>query len=267
LPEKIHFFALMCNIRMTKLYKSLLILSHTAQDTLQNYFLMLMNRSRPTSLAKSRLVLFIFWLVVGAIAIRAQAPDYSTLHRLWPVLPLVGFTILMRSALQRQNKVLETYGILKNRNKMRVRITLESSRSWRWQRPERLRELTVLINGRKTTIPRRVLRDIYPLDVHKNPMIVETDGHTEIVLWGREGSPLNEVRWSFHNHRFSGLRIKRNNQWEISSNTPDASTASTPSDHGLPQLPRSAIATNTDYPSSRRSETDLDGKEEAALSA
>jgi hypothetical protein len=223
---------------------------------------------RQPSLTKSRFALFVFWSAVIGFVIYAQSPDFSTLRRFWPIFPVVLAGMIMRALMRRQTKIIETYSVLKDGSKMGVKAVLESSSSWCWQPPDRLRELTVLIEGKKTSIPRRVFRDVYPLDSNKNPQIVEVNGHLEVILWGREGSSLNEIRWSFRNKRFLERRIIRNHQLE--SNVEPISETEIPeqvqpddftSNRTLTQpLLRSEIEMNTDYPSIIRSEDDVEEK-------
>jgi len=111
-----------------------------------------------------------------------------------------------------RSTVLESHGTLQGGRKMDVRLTLQST--WRWQVPDRLADLHVAIGGVDRPVNHSALTGLDAVDNRRPPLIVESRGFPEILIFGPPGRDLEMVCFRFQNNAFSERRITHHHETE-----------------------------------------------------
>ncbi len=132
---------------------------------------------------------------------------------MWSVAILLIASIVYVS-LPHRTQTIQAHSTLQNGMKMEAHFTVQSP--WGWAVPDRLITMDVSINGKDVPIAREAYYGLRPFDLKRRPIIAETKGFPEIVMWGVPKGSLGEVHWHFLNYSFSELNVMKDRHENIS---------------------------------------------------
>lgn len=104
-----------------------------------------------------------------------------------------------------RTEVIETRTTLQGGQRIDVLLSLQST--WRWQTPDRIVDLRVLLDGAECPVDRAAYYGLGPVDPQRKPLVFEIRGYPEIVIQGSKGGPFAEIRFRFENYSFSERRL------------------------------------------------------------